>query len=509
MLPVPKSTQYDVEQRHLLGGRSNSYGCDRYTYGSVKKESDCIIESFVGRDGYNEGSFISWGEIDNTNEKSGEELDSSRSIYDCDKENLAIKDVSETFGYTPPDGGWGWVVVVASFLCLCVLDGISYTFGMFLDPLMKDMDCGRGGTSAAGSFQVGVYSLTSLVSARLVTRYGARPVCIVGAIIAAVGLNVASYSWNMASLMVSYSFTTGVGFGLMYVPSVVAVAQQFTSKRALAIGICVCGSGMGTFILAPVEDFLLSEVGWRWTFTVLGCVCFLCTLCGVVMRPVKQLEVEQKISSSPQSCVSKFVSMVLSEELQSSPALSTFLLVCLADCVASMALYIPFTFLPDEATHSGVSLENASFLIAAMGICSSVGRVCSGLLCDRAWCNPLILTAVTVAAASIPPLLFPWISSYMFYLFLSCLFGFLTGIWIAATSPILVRILGLYLLSPAFGLMTAVQGAAALIGPPLAGVAVDLAGDRGVALQLSAGIMSSAALLYGFAFFSLRRLERK
>ena len=55
---------------------------------------------------------------------------------------------------SPPDGGWGWVVVAASFFCLCVLDGISYTFGMFLAPLMEDMECGRGGVSAAGSFQV-------------------------------------------------------------------------------------------------------------------------------------------------------------------------------------------------------------------------------------------------------------------------------------------------------------------------------------------------------------------
>ena len=70
-----------------------------------------------------------------------------------------------------------------------------------------------------------MYSLTSLLSARLVTNYGARPVCIVGAVTAALGLVIASYSWNMASLIVSYSFTTGVGFGLMYVPSVVAVAQ--------------------------------------------------------------------------------------------------------------------------------------------------------------------------------------------------------------------------------------------------------------------------------------------
>ena len=39
----------------------------------------------------------------------------------------------------PPDGGWGWVVVAASFICLCVLDGAAYTFGIFLDPLIEEV----------------------------------------------------------------------------------------------------------------------------------------------------------------------------------------------------------------------------------------------------------------------------------------------------------------------------------------------------------------------------------
>ena len=38
-----------------------------------------------------------------------------------------------------PDGGWGWVVVAASFICLCVLDGAAYTFGIFLDPLIEEV----------------------------------------------------------------------------------------------------------------------------------------------------------------------------------------------------------------------------------------------------------------------------------------------------------------------------------------------------------------------------------
>ena len=36
-----------------------------------------------------------------------------------------------------PDGGWGWVVCAASFLCNMILDGIAYCFGVLLTPLCK------------------------------------------------------------------------------------------------------------------------------------------------------------------------------------------------------------------------------------------------------------------------------------------------------------------------------------------------------------------------------------
>jgi len=425
--------------------------------------------------------------------------------------NVESNSLDDDIPPPPPDGGWGWVVVAASFFCLCVLDGISYTFGMFLAPLMEEMECGRSGVSAAGSFQIAVYSLTSLVTARLVPRYGPRPICIIGALIASVGLIVSSFSHSMVSLIASYSFITGVGFGFMYIPSVVAVAQHFTTKQSLALGICVCGSGMGTFILAPVEQFLLREVGWRWTFFCMGGLCWVCVLCGASMTPIKQqtVPVQESMSTSSPSCLIKCLSMVLSRNLVSSPNLSIFFLIALADCVASTSLYIPFTFLPDEAASSGVSLDDASFLIAAIGISSSVGRICSGWLCDRAWCNPAVLTTLVVAVACVPLLLFSTISHYGLYLFLSCLFGFLTGIWIAATSPLLVRVLGLPLLSPAFGLMTTVQGAAALTGPPLAGAVVDILGNRGLTMDLAGGIMCVAALVYMVSYFSMRKSEKK
>jgi len=49
----------------------------------------------------------------------------------------------------------------------------------------------------------------------------------------------------------------------MYLPSIVMVSFYFDRRRALATGIAVCGSGVGTFVLAPFFNFLVSEYGWK------------------------------------------------------------------------------------------------------------------------------------------------------------------------------------------------------------------------------------------------------
>ena len=88
------------------------------------------------------------------------------------------------------------------------------------------------------------------------------------------------------------------------------------------------------------------------------------------------------------------------------------------------------------------------------------------------------------------------------------MFGLLTGLWISATSPLLVRVLGLPLLPPAFGLMTAIQGTAALAGPPLAGAATDWLDDRGVALHCTGGLLIVATGGFVVAFWHNQRRER-
>lgn len=187
-----------------------------------------------------------------------------------------------------PDGGWGWVVVLASFTCLCVLDGAAYTFGVFLDPLIEEMGGGRGQTSLAGSLLVATYAFTGPIASRLVSKFGTRKVCMAGAIIAAAGLSLGSFTKSLMGVIATYSIVTGIGFGLMYIPSIVAVANHFTQKRSLAIGICLCGAGFGTFALSPLETFITQNYGWRWGFLSLAGLSLACCLCALTMREVER-----------------------------------------------------------------------------------------------------------------------------------------------------------------------------------------------------------------------------
>lgn len=78
----------------------------------------------------------------------------------------------------------------------------------------------------------------------------------------------------------------GFGFGLIYLPSIVSVGYYFEKKRALATGIAVCGSGLGTFIFSPLCKFLLDVYDWKNALYILAGIILNGVVCGMLMRPL-------------------------------------------------------------------------------------------------------------------------------------------------------------------------------------------------------------------------------
>lgn len=167
-----------------------------------------------------------------------------------------------------------------------IVDGIAYTFGVFLQPMVEYYGESKGKTAWVGSLLSGMYlSAGPLVSA-LTNKFGCRAVCISGAIISTTAFVLSIFCSTVNWLMLIYGFVGGFGFGLIYLPAVVCVGYYFETKRSLATGIAVCGSGVGTFAFAPLADMLLQAYGWRGANLILAGLILNCVLFGALMRPL-------------------------------------------------------------------------------------------------------------------------------------------------------------------------------------------------------------------------------
>ncbi|XP_052869635.1 monocarboxylate transporter 3 isoform X2 [Anopheles cruzii] len=186
----------------------------------------------------------------------------------------------------PPDGGYGWVIVFASFMCNMIVDGIAYTFGVFLNEFVVYFGEGKGTVAWVGSLLSGMYLSAGPVVSALANKFGCRAVCIAGAIISSSAFALSTLSTSVTMLMLTYGVMGGIGFGLIYLPAVVAVGYYFETKRSLATGIAVCGSGFGTFAFAPLANMLLANFDWKNANLILAGLILNCAIFGAMMRPL-------------------------------------------------------------------------------------------------------------------------------------------------------------------------------------------------------------------------------
>jgi len=410
--------------------------------------------------------------------------------------------------------------MVSAFICCLVLDGTCYVFGVFMKNMQDDLQVDNATMSTVGSVLSGTIQLVGPFVALLVNVLGMRPVCIIGAVVSAAGFFISTFVYDVYLLMVLFGVVAGTGLGLMYVPAVVSVGYYFDKKRAFATGVVCSGSGAGTFILAPIASFLLIQLnGWRGAMKVFAGFCLFCILCGLTFKPLPKRPTKKRSEEEDAG----MVKLEEDEEPQTncirtvvdqscSPRLLTnlpFMLLCFSNLFATQGLYIPYTFLPKLAIERGVSELNASFLISIVGICNTIGRILSGMLTDLPGVSALVVTFIALGIGGIAPLAMPFCNDYWAFIIVSVMFGAFLSAWCAVTSPAIVEISELELLTSGFGTLTFVRGFAAFIGPPIAGWLVDKSGQTENAFYLSAALLFASAIICVASWLAQKAVEKR
>lgn len=204
---------------------------------------------------------------------------------------------------TPPDGGYGWVIVFASFICNTVGDGVAFAFGLVLPHLVEYYGESKGKTAWVGSiltgFQLGAGPLVSAVA----NKYGCRTACLIGCVLASSAVALSTLCPSIPMMMLVYGCFGGIGYSFIYLPAVVMVGYYFETKRSLATGIAVCGTGVGAFALAPLVNTLLRNYGWKTTNLCLAGITLSCSIFGMMMKPLtyeeKKVTDEENVPAKP------------------------------------------------------------------------------------------------------------------------------------------------------------------------------------------------------------------
>ncbi|KAG7217818.1 hypothetical protein INR49_020880, partial [Caranx melampygus] len=153
----------------------------------------------------------------------------------------------------------------------------------------------------------------------------------------------------------------------------------FQQRKALAYGVAMSGSGIGTFVLAPLVQLLIESYSWRGALLILSAfVANLCVLIILTSTPAAgktHPQTQKGRASAPTCCQSKEFRFLL---------LPDFLGLAVSFLFLASGCSLPFVYLVPYALSAGVSLQHAAFLMSILGVIDIVGNIITfGWLTDH------------------------------------------------------------------------------------------------------------------------------
>ncbi|KAM4722777.1 monocarboxylate transporter 2-like [Rhinophrynus dorsalis] len=446
-----------------------------------------------------------------------------------------------SLGYTPPDGGWGWVVVFGAFISL----GFSYSFAKAITVYYKEIQEYFGASYSEiawiSSLLLAIMYAGGPISSILVNRYGSRPVVIAGGLLSGAGMIIATFSTSILQLYIFVGIIAGFGFSLNLQPSVIVIGQYFLKRRPMANGLAMAGSPVLLSTLAPLNQFLFDKYGWRGSFFILGALLLNCCVAGALFRPivptssgtkkhkkksVKDLEENGKSESlleknklqsetankheeeKDESCLdkfNKFLDLTLFKH-------RGFMIYLVGNVIMFFAFYAPIVFLTPYAKHLGVDEYSAAFLLSILAIVDMFTRPLTGIIANSKWIRPRVqyFFSIAIIFNGCCHLACPFATGYVGLVVYSVFFGLGFGIVCALIFETLMDLVGAKRFSSAVGLVTIIECVPLLLGPPIAGAVVDTFGDyMYMFYECGATMVIAGLFLLVMNFYNYRMLEKE
>ncbi|CAO3593135.1 unnamed protein product [Absidia cylindrospora] len=355
----------------------------------------------------------------------------------------------------------GWLVVIATFIVNFFCLGIIFQWGnyqqLYLKIYAEETDGFR--ISFIGSIGPTTLLSTSVFLPPLIRRIGYRRTMVIGAILAPLGLFLASMATSLWQIYLSQGFLFGLGCGFVYSPAMALPSQWFKKNRALATGLASSGSGVGSLVISPLTEKLFETIGHQNALRVLG------GAMGFGLLLATALAFSNAAPAPATSNTLRHQKKLGYRELVSDV---DFLLLVAYSMLCYFGYFGPMFFVPQYTTYLGHSAAEGAAMIAIMSGMNSLSRIFMGFMADRCG-NINIMFFCTLAAGLFTSVLWQFANSYKAYAVYCVLNGLTGGAFVPAIPVVVADIVGLENIQQGMGICFIATFFGNLFGPAIAG----------------------------------------
>uniref|UniRef100_A0A8C5TGH0 Major facilitator superfamily (MFS) profile domain-containing protein n=1 Tax=Malurus cyaneus samueli TaxID=2593467 RepID=A0A8C5TGH0_9PASS len=351
----------------------------------------------------------------------------------------------------PPDGGYGWVVVVSAFMVMGLTVAVLKTFGLFFVEIQQHFDELASTTSWITSVTIAVFHLGAPVASSLCVQYSHRTVMITGGLLAFSGMALGFFGFNMVWMYATTGFLQGLGISFSWTPAISIVSHYFSKKRALANAIVSAGECAFAFTFGPFFQWLISQYGWKGALLIIGGIQLNICVCGVLMRPLAK-------DKSP------FIHKSFNWMLVRRPE---FMLYAIFGILAAMSFFVPPLFLVPLSYSLGIDESWTASLLSILAMVDFGGRLLCGWYANLHVTKTIHLLAMTITLISTSLMLLPLANNYLSLAIFTGFYGFFFGTTVAIHITALADVVGMPEFDSALGLFMLIRSTGGFVGPPL------------------------------------------